>query len=143
MSESMQNLLHLRNKTCFPCLHSLVKTEANVWENSRADASRVFTCSRILTNSHKLCFKFVQPKSIDNYSTFEKKKLTRGFPTNMAWLDKYGMRYFLYTWILDKCGHRITIRSSSDGKYYYWKKWGFLSLCLARSTCDFSGISYW
>ena len=28
---------HLRNKTCFPCLHSLVKTEANVWENSRAD----------------------------------------------------------------------------------------------------------
>ena len=27
----------LRNKTCFPCLHSLVKTEANVWENSRAD----------------------------------------------------------------------------------------------------------
>ena len=37
-------------------LHSLVKTEANVWENSRADQwkpemqSRVFTCSRILTN---------------------------------------------------------------------------------------------
>ena len=33
-----QNLLYikgLRNKTCFPCLHSLVKTEANVWENSR------------------------------------------------------------------------------------------------------------
>ena len=28
---------HLRNKTCFPCFHSLVKTEANVWENSRAD----------------------------------------------------------------------------------------------------------
>ena len=27
----------VRNKTCFPCLHSLVKTEANVWENSRAD----------------------------------------------------------------------------------------------------------
>ena len=24
----------LRNKTCFQCLHSLVKTEANVWENS-------------------------------------------------------------------------------------------------------------
>ena len=28
---------YLRNKTGFPCLHSLVKTEANVWENSRAD----------------------------------------------------------------------------------------------------------
>ena len=26
---------HLRNKTYFPCLHSLVKTEANFWENSR------------------------------------------------------------------------------------------------------------
>ena len=30
-------VLYLRNKTCFACLHSLVKTEANVWENSRAD----------------------------------------------------------------------------------------------------------
>ena len=29
--------IYLRNKTCFPCLHSLVKTEVNVWENSRAD----------------------------------------------------------------------------------------------------------
>ena len=28
---------HLRNKSCSPCLHSLVKTEVNVWENSRAD----------------------------------------------------------------------------------------------------------
>ena len=51
---------HLRNKTCFPCLHSLVKTEANVWENLRADQwkpemqSRVFTCSRILTNFAKV-----------------------------------------------------------------------------------------
>ena len=26
---------YLRNKTFFPCLHSLVKTEANVWENSQ------------------------------------------------------------------------------------------------------------
>ena len=49
--------IHLRNiKTCFPCLHSLVKTEAKLWENSRADQwkpetqSRVFICSRILTN---------------------------------------------------------------------------------------------
>ena len=24
---------YLRNKTCYPCLHSLVKTEANAWEN--------------------------------------------------------------------------------------------------------------
>ena len=29
--------LYLRNKTCYPCLHGLVKTEANVWENSRVD----------------------------------------------------------------------------------------------------------
>ena len=49
-------LLHLRNKTCFPPLHVLVKIAANVWENSRADQwkpetqSRVFTCSRILKN---------------------------------------------------------------------------------------------
>ena len=48
--------LYLRNKTCFPCLQSLVKTEANVWKNSKADQLkhetqlRVFTCSRILTN---------------------------------------------------------------------------------------------
>ena len=30
-------VLALTNKACFQCLHSLVKTEANVWENSRAD----------------------------------------------------------------------------------------------------------
>ena len=29
--------LQFRNKTRSPFLHSLVKTEANVWENSRAD----------------------------------------------------------------------------------------------------------
>ena len=40
--------VYLRNKTCSPCLHSLVKTEANVWENSRAE------------NSHKLCRGFRQ-----------------------------------------------------------------------------------
>ena len=45
---------HLRIKTCSPCLYSLVKTEASVSENSRADQwkpktqSRIFTCSRIL-----------------------------------------------------------------------------------------------
>ena len=49
-------ICHLRNKTFSPCLHSLVKSEANVWENSRADQwkpemqSRVFTCSRACTN---------------------------------------------------------------------------------------------
>ena len=48
--------IHLRKKTSSPCLHSLVKTEVNVWENSTADQwkpetqSRVFTSSRILTN---------------------------------------------------------------------------------------------
>ena len=31
------HLCELRNKTCFLCLHSLGKTEANVWENSMAD----------------------------------------------------------------------------------------------------------
>ena len=35
----------LRNKLCFPCLHSLVKTEANVWENSRADQWKTETQS--------------------------------------------------------------------------------------------------
>ena len=44
----LKTVVHLRNKTCFPCLHSLVKTEANVWENSRAE------------NSHKLCRGFQQ-----------------------------------------------------------------------------------
>ena len=40
----------------FLCYHSLVKTEAKVWENLRADQwkpkmqSRIFTRSRILTN---------------------------------------------------------------------------------------------
>ena len=29
--------LHVRNKTCSLCLYSQMKTEANVWENSRAD----------------------------------------------------------------------------------------------------------
>ena len=43
---------YLRNKICFPCLHSLVKTEANVWENSRAD--------NILDNSVKLFRGFYQ-----------------------------------------------------------------------------------
>ena len=31
------DVFHLRNKTCSPCLDSLVKTEANLRENSRAD----------------------------------------------------------------------------------------------------------
>ena len=44
------------NKTRSPCLHSMVKTGANVWEISRANQlqpetqSRVFTCSKIFTN---------------------------------------------------------------------------------------------
>ena len=29
--------LFIRYKTCSPCLYSLVKTEANIWVNSRAD----------------------------------------------------------------------------------------------------------
>ena len=54
--ESTENMFYLRNKTCFPWLQSLVKSEGNVWKNSWADKwkpetqSRVFTCSRILTN---------------------------------------------------------------------------------------------
>ena len=27
----------LRNKTCSPCLHNLVKTKVNIWENSRVN----------------------------------------------------------------------------------------------------------
>ena len=38
---------HLTIRTCFPCLHSLVKTEANVWENSRADQWKPETQSRV------------------------------------------------------------------------------------------------
>ena len=44
-------VVDLRNKTCFPCLHSLLKTEANIWENSRVD---------LVENSHKLCQGFHQ-----------------------------------------------------------------------------------
>ena len=46
----------LRSNILIMKLHSLVKTEANVWENSRGDQwkpetqSRVFICWRILTN---------------------------------------------------------------------------------------------
>ena len=43
----MDCIFHLRNKTCFPCLHSLVKTEANVWENSRADQWKSETQSKL------------------------------------------------------------------------------------------------
>ena len=43
------NISYLRNKACFPCLHSLVKIEANVWEISRTDLRLRFTCSWILT----------------------------------------------------------------------------------------------
>ena len=39
----MKSVFHLKNKTFSPCLHSL-KTEANDWENSKAD--------------HKLCWDF-------------------------------------------------------------------------------------
>ena len=39
--------LHLRNKTCSPRLHNLVKTEAKVWENSRADQRKPETQSKI------------------------------------------------------------------------------------------------
>ena len=48
--------VYFRNKTFSPCFQSLVKTEANVWENSRADRwkpetqSSVFSCSRIHSN---------------------------------------------------------------------------------------------
>ena len=44
----------------------------------------------ICTKQLDSCFKFVQPKSIDNYSTFVKNKLTRDFSTNLGRLDKYG-----------------------------------------------------
>ena len=37
----LRSSVFLRNKTCSPFLNSLVKTEANVWENSRADQGKV------------------------------------------------------------------------------------------------------
>ena len=50
---------HLRNKTCFPCLHSLV------WDNSRALMRSVKTRNAVegfhlLENSHKPCRCFQQ-----------------------------------------------------------------------------------
>ena len=49
----------LRNKTYFPCLHSLVKTEGNIWENSRADQwkpeMQTVEDLHLLENSHKHC----------------------------------------------------------------------------------------
>ena len=44
---------YIRNKTCFPCLHSLVKTKTNVCENSRAVEG-----FHLLENSRKLCWGF-------------------------------------------------------------------------------------
>ena len=47
---------YLRNKTWFPCFHSLVKIEAKVWENSRTGENPrqrfgfSLICSRILPN---------------------------------------------------------------------------------------------
>ena len=43
----------LRNKTYSPCLHSLVKTKASIWENLRADQWKP-------KNSHKHCRSFHQ-----------------------------------------------------------------------------------
>ena len=40
-------MFDLRTKTCSPCLHSLVKTEANVWKNSRADQWKPETQSKV------------------------------------------------------------------------------------------------
>ena len=37
LCDILYEIYDLRNKTCSPLLHSLVKTEANGWENSRAD----------------------------------------------------------------------------------------------------------
>ena len=48
VSLGMERVFGLRNKTCSPCFHSLVKTKAHVWENSNADPFP------LLKNSHKL-----------------------------------------------------------------------------------------
>ena len=55
-------LSHLRNKTCFPCLHNLVKTEANEEEfESRSVKTRdAVEGFHLLENSDKLCRGFHQ-----------------------------------------------------------------------------------
>ena len=58
-------VLLIENKTCFPCLHSLVKTKANV-ERTREQFSYLnfsgFAVEgfQLLENSHKLCRDFHQ-----------------------------------------------------------------------------------
>ena len=64
----LENNNFRKEKKSSLCLHSLVKTKANVWENLRADQwksktqSRVFTCSRILTNFAENMFYFLNWK---------------------------------------------------------------------------------
>ena len=71
-------LFHLRNKTWSSCLHNLVKTEAKVWENSRGvqwkpeTQSRVFTCSRILTNFTRWGFHQAMKAQITCFTSFIK-----------------------------------------------------------------------
>ena len=53
--------MQLRYITCSPCLHSVVKTEANVWENPKKpdriieNPRRMVEGFHLLENSHKLC----------------------------------------------------------------------------------------
>ena len=53
--QALHFVLHLQNKTHSPCFHSLVKTDAIVRENSRADHP-----FHLLENSHKVCRGFHQ-----------------------------------------------------------------------------------
>ena len=45
-------VLRLRNKTCSLCRHSVMKTEVNVWENSRADLWKCSPCFFLLRVKH-------------------------------------------------------------------------------------------
>ena len=55
--------LYLRNKTCFPCLHRLVKTESNVWENSSSENPR---CSRGFSPAREFSKTMRNMKNIKN-----------------------------------------------------------------------------
>ena len=73
-----------------PCLYSLVKTEANVWENSRADQSKTEMQSRVLTSS----------RILTNFTLLESRSL------------KY---YFISVWSFKKEQRRLFDRSINYG----------------------------
>ena len=57
---SIKEFNDLRNKTRSLCLHSLVKTEANVWENSRAEQWKPETFTRLWRHWEHVLFFFIK-----------------------------------------------------------------------------------